>query len=374
MTKPLTIIQTCGSRSWGGLEMQTLKIADALTEHGHRVSLICPPDSSILQHAEFCKVQLLPILKGDKHYFGDLKRTFHAIKSLDPDVIHTHLSHDMWTVVPAMNLAGSKARYLLTKRMGSGVNKKDPLHRLIYNRLDLVITISDIIHRDVLDTCPVPPDKVHTLINGVDLVHFDPEKANRAASRKSVGVGPDEILIGMVGRLTPGKGQREFLRATRIVLDQSDIPCRFLMIGDVSFGEERYEQEVHDLIRELKLGDRLIEMGFLKGIVELYAAMDILAFPSYDESLGNVLLEAMAMQLPIVGSNSGSVPELITDGENGLLIPPRTHEPLAEKMLMLIRDKEMRERMGQTGRKRVVANYSFEKYISKLEEFYSLSY
>ena len=373
MTKPLNIIQTCGSRSWGGLEMQTLKIADALSKHGHHVSLICPPDSSIADHAGLCKVDMLPILKGDKYYLGDLRRTVNTIKSLRPDVIHTHLSHDMWTLVPAMNLARSGARYLLTKRMGSGVNKKDPLHRMIYKRLDVVITISDIIHRDVLDTCPVVPDKVHTLINGVELDKFDPGKADGPAVRKKIGIKPDEILIGMVGRLTPGKGQREFLRAARRVLDQSDIPVKFLMIGDVSLGEENYEQEVHDLIPELNLGDRLITMGFQKEIAELYSAMDILAFPSYDESLGNVLLEGMAMALPVVGSNSGSVPELVTNGENGMLVPPRTHEPLAETLLTLIRDKEMQIKMGQAGRRRIMENHSFETYIDQLEEFYQPS-
>jgi glycosyltransferase involved in cell wall biosynthesis len=366
----MKIIQTCGSRSWGGLEMQTLKIADALSNRGHDVALICPPDSVMEKHAREQNVRIHPILEGNRHYLSDLKRAAWLIQSMKPDVIHTHLSHDMWTVVPAMRLARSRSRYLLTKRMGSGVIKKDPLHRMLYNRLDVVIAISDIIHRDVLETCPVPPEKVHTLINGVETNKFNPDAVDREAARNDLGIKRDEIVIGLIGRLTPGKGQREFLRAARIVLDQSALPCRFLMIGDVSYGEENYGREIKELIRELNLGDRLIEMGFRKGIAELYAAMDILAFPSYDESLGNVLLEAMAMSLPIVGSNSGSVPELVTDGENGLLVPPRTHEPLADKLLVLIRDGKLRKQMGQAGRRRVEINHSFDAYITKLEEFY----
>lgn len=366
----MRIIQTCGSRSWGGLEMQTLKIAAALSGRGHEVSIICPPDTVLQQRAERCFLDVQPLLFGDRHFAGDLKRMTRCIRSVRPDVVHTHLSHDMWTIVPAMNLAGSHARYLLTKRMGSSVIKKDFLHCMLYKRLDAVIAISEIIHRDVLETCPVPPEKVHTLINGADLNVFNPGRIDRAAERTNLGVKPDEILTGLIGRFSPGKGHREFLRAARIILDRSGQSCKFLIAGDVSFGEKEYEKELNELIGTLDFGDRLIRSGFRKDVEKLYAALDILAFPSYDESLGNVLLEGMAMNLPVVGSNSGSVPELVTDGENGLLVPPGMHEPLAEKLLMLIRNPDERARMGAAGRKRVQANYSFEHYMERLEVFY----
>jgi glycosyltransferase involved in cell wall biosynthesis len=367
----MKIIQTCGSRSWGGLEMETLKIADALSKRGHAVTLVCSPDLAMTHYAQGGSIELFPILRGGRHGLGDIGRMIHLINSMKPDVIHTHLSHDMWTVVPAMRRAQSKARYLLTKHMSSRVIKKDPLHRMLYNRLDVVIAISDIIHRNVLETCPVPPEKVHTLINGVETDKFDPCKVDRAMSRDDLGIKADEIVIGMIGRLTPGKGQREFLRAARIVLDRSTLPCRFLMVGDVSYGEENYEKEVRNLIESLNLGNRLIMQGFTRDVTRLYAAMDILAFPSYDESLGSVLLEAMAMALPVVGSNSGAVPELVTDGENGFLVPPRQHEGLAEKLLELMMDSKKWEWMGAAGRLRVLENYGFDRYMEKLEQFYT---
>lgn len=367
----MKIIQTCGSRSWGGLEMLTLSIADALAGLGHGVSLICPPGSTLEEQARQTQVDVQPIVLGDTAFLGDLKRLTRFFRDSQPDVIHTHLSHDMWTVVPAMNLTKSAARFLLTKHMGSGVSKKDILHRQLYKRLDAVLTISEIIHRDVLDTCPVPPDKVFTLINGVELDRFDPERVDGSQVRRELGIGPEEILIGHIGRLTPGKGQREFLRAAGIILNRTKSPCSFLMVGDVSFGEESYEEEVGGLIDSLGLGTRLIRLPFRKEIVSLYAALDILAFPSYDESLGNVLLEAMAMRLPVVGSNSGSVPELVSQGENGLLVPPRQSAPLAEALLTLIENPSGRKRMGQNSRKRVETNYSFRSYIQSLIGYYS---
>lgn len=366
----MKIVQSCASKSWGGLEMQTLKISEALAQRNHQVSLICAPGSSLEAQARESGIDTQALFEGDKAYFADIKRLIRFFRHLNPDVIHTHLSHDLWTLVPAMSLSRSKAKFLLTKRMGSGVNKKDILHRNLYKRLDTVLAISDIIHRDVLDTCPVPPEKVFTLINGVELHRFNPDKIDGQQVRKQLGIGEHDMLIGMVGRLTPGKGQREYVRAAASLLKETK-NCYFLMVGDVSHGEEAYEQELSTLINSLGLGNRLIHLPFTKDIAPLYKAMDILAFPSYDESLGNVLLEAMAMALPIVGSNSGSVPELVTDGRNGLLVAPGKSEPLVWALKNLIEDKDKRTRMGKLSRNRVVKEFSFTAYIDQLITYYT---
>ncbi len=122
------------------------------------------------------------------------------------------------------------------------------------------------------------------------------------------------------------------------------------------------------------LGDvykRQILTGFQKDIPRMLSAMDILAFPSYRESFGNTLLEAMAMQLPVVASNSGAVPEIVIDGETGLLVPPKDADQLAKKMLALIENPSLCHQMGFAGRNRVENSFGFDIFIETLEKHYN---
>ncbi len=350
--------------------MQTLRISLALADRGHEITLLCRPDTILAQEAARNGLAVAPLLREDRHIWQGIWQTLRFLRQSRWDIIHCHLSHDLWTLVPALHLAGRATPLLMSKRMASGVRKCDPLHRYLYRRVNRILTVSGFIRENVLRTCPVPPEKVHVLLNGLPIDAYDPGKYNREEIRRELGLNASDVVVGMVARLTPKKGHREFLEAARRILDQTDVPVHFLVVGGASYGEEEYEQAIRALAASRQLFPHITFTGFRRDVPRMMAAMDILAFPSYGESFPNTLLEAMALQLPVVAAAGGAVPEVVVEGHTGLLVPPRDGQALAEKLLELIRDPRRREEMGRQGRRRVETHFRFDHYLEKLEGHY----
>ncbi len=350
--------------------MQALLISRELQNRGHDVSLLCVPRSTILREAYAANLPAVGLLGNDKQAFGTIKDLSKLLKSYGFDVIHTHLSHDLWWLVPALKLSSSDAKLFLTKHMASGVKKTDPLHRYLYGRLHGVFAISNYIRQSVLNTCPVHERDVHVLPPGISLETFDPSRYDRSDVRSELGISENVVLVGMAGRMTPGKGHEEFLRAAKTMTESSGLNLYFLIIGGPSYGEESYEMEMVELVDELELNNVVQFTGFRKDVPRLLSALDILAFPSHEESFGLALVEAMAMRLPVVASGSAGVLDVVVDKETGLLVAPKDYRSLAAGIMELARDPELRWRYGDSGRKRVEEMFSIQSVVERLESFY----
>ena len=365
----MVIFQSCASKSWGGLEMQTLKISAALQKRGHEVFVLCPIDSRLEQESTHFNVNAQPIYRGESRFLSDIRRIQALIKSCKTDIIHTHLSHDLWFLVPAMDFTRSSAKLYLTKRMASGVRKKDPLHRYLYNRLEHVYAISNYIRQSVLNTCPVSEEIVRLLPNAIDLETFRADRYDRDDARAQLVIAKEALVIGFVGRITPGKGHMEFIKAVSRIAKPAQ-PVTILFVGEPSYGEEEYAKEITAMALQQLEGYQVIFTGYRRDIPRMLRAMDIFAFPSHEESFGTILVEAMAMELPVVACRSGGVPDIVVDGDTGILVPPRTVDELSDALLTLIADDELRRRLGRNGRRHVERHFDFAKYIDTLEEDY----
>ncbi|MBN1997520.1 glycosyltransferase family 4 protein [candidate division KSB1 bacterium] len=366
----MKIIQSCGSDSWGGLEMQTLKIAVALQKKGHDVKILCQRGSKLAQEAVEEGVTVNPIHFKGLAMLASIKKLIFLFKNWKPDVIHTHLSHDLWMLVPALIFTGSKAKLFMTKRMASGVKKKDILHRILYGRISTVFAISNYIRQSVLNTCPVTKDKVCLMHNGISLERFNPSQYDRNEVKKEFDIKDDVKIIGMIGRFTPGKGHEQFLQAAKLIKKSYSLPVKFFIVGGASYGEDDYKHYIERLASQLLAPQDYLFTGFRTDIGRIMSALDILAFPSHEESLGNILLEAMAMKVPIVASNGGGVPDIIINGECGLLAQSKSAEELAAGLLKLLTNAELCGRFSAQGRIRVERFFNFDRYITSLESYY----
>jgi glycosyltransferase involved in cell wall biosynthesis len=254
---------------------------------------------------------------------------------------------------------------VLTKHVGSYIKKKDALHRYLYSRVDVVTSISEVIRRNVIDTCPIDPAKVEIIYNGVNLERFAPTEENRRKIRSEFSFKETDVVIGMVGRMSPGKGHEEFLHAAKEIL-QKTADVKFLIVGGASFGEESYATKIQELCRSLRLEENVIFTGFRRDVPELMSAMDILAFPSHAEAFGNVAIEAMAMSLPVVSTNCDGIVDVVVDGVTGIHVPPKNSGALAEGLMRLIREPERRRRFGEAGRRRVEEMFDEKKQTEML--------
>ena len=363
----MKILISCLSRSWGGMEMFSIRTAENLMKRGHSVVLFCSYNSKIFVET---KLRNIPILSYKKSGLLWLKELIKCSKELEGyDIIHTQASKDLNVLVPALKLRGLKTPLLLTKRVGSYINKKDIYHRWIYNRLNYAIAISQVIAKNLLDTCPLTPDKVLLLHNGVDSNKFDPSKTDSQKVRNEFHISNDIILIGMLARFSWGKGHEEFIFAANKLKERYK-NIRFMIIGEPSYGEDEYANKIKQMCIDYQIEDIVIFTGFRKDTPEVLAALDIFAFPSHSEAFGNALVEAMAMGKPSVCSASDGVLDIAVDSYTSYLFKKQNAVDFTDKLEKLIVSKELRESFGNNARKRILENFDMEKYIDKLIAIY----
>lgn len=368
--KAYSILQSCSSRSWGGLEMHALLECAQLKARGHDITLLCTPKSRLEGEANRVGIETLPLELRASNYpmaLGVLRR---FLISRGTEIVHAQISRDLAVLVAAAVFVPTSPPIVLSKKVGSFISKRDPFHRWLYRHVSLVVAISQVIRKNVLDTCPVDADRVVTLFDGVDLDWFNPGRVDGKAVRRQLGLKEEDFVIGMVGRFSPGKGHEEFLEAARMI--HSSLPeIKFLVVGEPSYEEEEYGRKILESAKSLAAEGVVTFCGFRTDIPEVMASMDILAFPSHAEAFGDVLIEAMAMKLPVVSTNCDGVLDIVIDGETGIQVPPRDARALADALMLLIQDDERRRLFGEAGRQRVEKLFDLRLRTEKMEGLYA---
>lgn len=206
-------------------------------------------------------------------------------------------------------------------------------------------------------------DKIEVLNNGFDLAEF-PEisDSERADARTKWSIAPDALVVGTVGRIKFVRKGQEFLLQATALLEQRGIKTVCLLAGGGAPGAEDHVGQMKRLADRLSV--KAVFAGELNDARPAYAAMDIFVLPSAQpEPFGGVVMEAMALGLPVVGTAIGGTTEQILDNETGLLVPAADPKALAEAMAKLA-GKEVRERMGGAGRGRVASRFSLDTMVS----------
>jgi glycosyltransferase involved in cell wall biosynthesis len=367
----MKILQSCGSLSWGGLEITALKTSLMLSRNGHEVHLLCSCNSSLESEAKKNNIFTIPISFKNISLIKSIKGLIKIITHQSYKVIHTHLSHDLWAIVPALRFSGYNSKLFLSKHMGSGVRKKDILHKYLYDRVNHIFAVSDYVKRAVLMTCPVKEEKISILHPGLSLEKYNQSDYSKTVLRKELNIPENTIVIGMTSRISPGKGHEEFLKAAKILRKTTKTDMKFIIAGGASFGEEEYENKIKQLAGELGLADITLFTGFIKNLQKILAIFDIFVFPSHEESFGIALTEAMAMGLPAIASGNGGILDIAVNNRTGLLFPPKDYGALADSIKKLAENPDLRKSFGLEGRKRIEEIFKVEDELNKLEEFYA---
>lgn len=223
----------------------------------------------------------------------------------------------------------------------------------LLERADATFAISAYVADTILSS-GVPPERVFTILNAIDPTKWDPA-IDGAPIRREFGIPSDAPLLLSVSRLFSWKGQRELLRALALVKER--IPdVRLLIVGgdEPYIGGGSYIEELKTLASTLGVAERVVFTGLRSDIPQIMAACDVFSMPSFEEPFGLVFLEAMSMKRPVAAVNNGGTPEVVEQGLSGLLSPAWDVESLAENLVTLLGDRELRARMGEHGRARVL--------------------
>lgn len=349
--------------------MQTLDVALQLRKRTHNVWLAAPPSSRLEAEAQSAGLNTLSPNVGGYFHPGSILRIARFVREHRISLIHSHHSKDLATLSPAVRMVTGHVPLLLSKRMGSAITKKDILHRFTYARVDRVLAISAVIRKNVIETTPMQPDRVLLLHDAVDTARFDPARANREQTRRLLDLGQDELVVGCVGRFSPGKGHGELLEAARMLLDRGH-RFRLLIVGEASYGEREYEEKIRAMSKQLRLEQIVVFAGFQRDIPGVMAALDIFAFPSHAEAFGMGLIEAMAMERAVVSTNCDGVVDIVVDRQTGIMVHPRNAGELAAGIECLLLDEHQRRVMGAAGRQRVLELFDQQKQIDRLEAIY----
>jgi glycosyltransferase involved in cell wall biosynthesis len=229
--------------------------------------------------------------------------------------------------------------------------------------VECFIVVSDLLRQMLMERRGIAAGQVVRVYNGIELSQYHPD-AQYGELRSEWEISQEVPLIGAIGRMVWQKGFNYFIEAIpEIVRHMPD--ARFLLVGDGPLRES-----LAALSKELGVRDNVIFTGFRSDIKEILSAIDILVIPSLLEGFPMIILEAMAMAKPIVATNIDGITEQITDGVNGILVPPKDPSALSKAIIQVLSDKKLARSMALAARKRVEQEFSVEKMVAETEKVY----
>lgn len=288
---------------------------------------------------------------------GNLRRIRRFIHVNDIDVVHVD---GVTNFVPALAARLSKTAVVWHYNDHPHRPLKWLLLRLVRSLSSAVIVQGEKLREARTGSDAKLRGKTHVLYPGVDLQEFDPARYDREARtrlRRELGVPPDVPLVGIVGNLNPLKGHPYFIQAAQRVKEQVT-DARFLVVGRELNTNPQYGARMRQLAAECGLEDDLIFAGFREDVAAILSLLDVFVLASIRESCPNVVLEAMAMGVPVVATDVGAVSEIVVPGQTGWIVPPRDAEAIAAAVLAcLTMPREQARNMVVTARKRVESTF-----------------
>jgi glycosyltransferase involved in cell wall biosynthesis len=247
--------------------------------------------------------------------------------------------------------------------------------RLIAARATAIVANSRYTARSV--EAAAPAARVEVIHNPVDLERWDPERLDRGGARARLGAaGARGLLLGVVAQLTPWKGQDTAIEALRLLCEQGR-DAHLLLVGSAKFvaratrfDNERYLARLHELVARAGLEERVSWLGEREDVPELVRALDVLLLPSWEEPFGRALIEAMALGVPVIATDVGGPPEILSDGREGYLLAPREPLAWAQAVGRLADDPDRAAAMGEAGRRRVREHFTVAGHLASVLALY----
>ena len=363
VAEPIKIFHLVGSLEVGGTEKGILLTVPRLNRDRF-LSVVCSitprmPLQSELESQGIRTYTLGIDSRWDIRLVGGLLK---LLRKERPDVLHSYLFHANMV----SRVVGRLARVPIILNSERSVNQDGGFRMFVNHRTHRLATAvetnSEAGKSYVLRGLGADPSKVFVVHQGVDTLNSVSQDASGV--RRALGLDPEALVVGFVGRLHPVKGLSYCVRAFSTVV--RELPeARLVLVGD---GPERAQLE--RLCDVEGVFDRVLFLGQRPDVAQIMSAMDVLVLPSLAEGLSRVVLEAMAMGKPVVATRVGGQSEAVVDGATGLLVPPAEPGALAQALLKVLSDRTVARQMGAEGRARVDSWFSVDHAVSRYEKLY----
>ncbi|HOE62464.1 MAG TPA: glycosyltransferase family 4 protein [Candidatus Sumerlaeota bacterium] len=362
----MKILHTNFHKGWGGQSNRILIVCRELARKGHDVTIAIPPQSELSRRAKEAQIRIYEdalFARGFRPFqiIRDVLNLRALIKKESFDIIHTHGSQDSWAI--ALALSELKTRpYLVRTKHNIFPVKNHIFNRWLYGKAtDKIVCISRAIVEYCASKSYLKKENLVLIHSAVNADYYG--NGDGAKIRKEFNLR-NRFVAGIIGRLRSEKGHLYLFKAAAKIKN---------LIGDFSIfvcGDGTLFRELHELAENLGIADKIIITGFRKDIPDILAALDLFILPSLSEGLGTAALEAGAAGLPIIASNVGGIPDIITDGKTGKLVSPADIDALAEAILFFYQNRDIARQYGEALREHVRNNFSEQALGDKNEELY----
>jgi glycosyltransferase involved in cell wall biosynthesis len=302
-------------------------------------------------------------VRGPRHLISRFPRFLKFVREADPDVLHAFLYYPSLFGCLARLLGGRRApRLILSKRSLNLSLRADrhAIHKYILMRApDAITAVSEPVRQRCLEL-GATSDKVRVIENGIEPVDVTPT----GHLRRLLGLGPDALLVGAVGSLTPRKRHRQLLAAMALLIP--DLPDVHLVL----MGEGQLRGELEAESRRLGISHRVHLPGMLVPAVSYVGDLSLFALPSSEEGMSNALLEAMMASVPCVASDIPSNREVVTNGQDGVLVDVDNPRVFADAMTAVLTDPRRRRSMGMQARDTILRRFGSRSMVEANEDLY----
>ncbi len=345
----------------GGISSYLLTLAGGLKQKGHRVYL-ASGGGGLEQSFRQAGITLLEVpLKTKNEISPSIILSFWKLKKISAklqiDLIHSH----------------SRTTQVLGNWLGRALDKphiftchgffRPKLARKIFGCWgQKVIAVSEQVKEHLVNDFKLSTCRICVINNGIAAKEFG-DFSSREKTRRQLGLG-EGFLIGMIARLSEVKGHRYLIQAMPEVI--KNFPQAKLLI----IGEGKIKPALVKFVQDLRLAQTIRFIPKTENTKDFLSVLDIFVMPSLQEGLGLALMEAMAQGLAVVGSSVGGIKTLIQDKVNGLLVKPADAAALAQAMIFLLGDDQLRQQLGSEARRFIMANFSQEEMVDKTERVY----
>lgn len=367
MTEQIRIAHLINFLSPAGKEMGIVKLLNGMDAGRFKGYLVVLDKVWDTLSLDTSKSELIAINKKRGNDFGLPWRLAKILKKEKIDIVHTH----SWGTLVEGVLAAKIAKCPLVIHGEHGTfftsGKRKLAQKIFWNWSDGLLSVSGILARKLEKGIGMPEGTFHSILNGVDMAKFKPDSKARERIRKEFAIAENTVVIGTVGRTMKVKNHPLMIRTAK-VLKEKGLSFKMLLIGDSPMHNDR--DALLALIKELDVAEYIEMPGKRTDIPDVLNAFDIFLLPSFSEGCSNVIQEAMACGVPVVATDVGGNPELVTDGRTGYLFPSDDEKSCAEKLEKLILDDDKRAQFGQASLKDARERFSLDVMIRNYQDFY----
>ncbi len=361
----------CSSKSYGGLEINVLRLIQWMQERGTSILLFAYPESPLATAARELKIKLVEIDINKKYFdFKHAKKVAAELKRFRIKLLFVGATRDVQFGSLIKRFYCPALKLVYQQHMQLGVPKRDFLHTMYFKQYDAWITPLQYLKDQVQTLTKFDMSKVHVIPFCIDTKQMLQRNISREEARRELHLPDDKIIIGTLGRIDPKKDQEFLVRAIQS-LRSNNYNIDALLMGAPTLNEGNdYYNRIQMLVKDFGLDDHIHFRPFTDDTVPFFKAIDFFAMTTTAETYGMVTIEAMAHCVPVIANNTGGSKEILEQGNLGFLYEPGNLEDFTNKVIRLLKDENVAMNFKMNGARSALNTYDKKFECEKIENLF----